>query len=459
MHTLCAFANGFTKKSFLTPLGKAAFLCDNIPMRAFISQSASSFAFLRPGYQKANALDPLGNTTLLDYQINVLRNNGVTEIYLAYPAGNKIIPEKYKNEGDIYLISVPKSLGNAGALCYVPKDEDILFVPGDLVFDVCLKRFFEFHKAHEGYLTCLSHPEPHPEQKDVLLLQNNINGFIILPKETSSARDFYYSNLIPTELSILSPDLLAIFDEEDPYPLNFREDVFDPTLANGCVVSYYSAEYVQRISGKAEYLRIQEDVKAGIPERKNASRPQKAFFLDRDGTINVFGDFVVRPDMLTLIPGAAKAIAKINRAGYLAICVTNQPVVARGETTMQEMTNILANLEMMLGKEGAYLDAIYFCPHYPRKFPESNEEYTMPCTCRKPGIGLLEEAKKAFNIDYSESWFIGDTTRDVQTGLNARTHTALLLGGDPHYNKRYGDAAPEKTFQTLEEAIDDILGE
>ena len=427
-------------------------------MRAFISQSASSFAFLRPGYKKASASDPLGDSTLLDYQISVLRKNGASEIFVAYPKANKGIPEKYQNSGDIHWISVSDDLGTAGALAYLPKDEDVLFVPGDLVFDVDLKRFFAFHKAHEGYLTCLTHPEPHPEKKDVLILQNNIHGFIILPKETSSARDFYYSNLIPTELSILSPDLLAIFDEDDPYPLDFRTDVFDPTLANGCVASYYSAEYVKRITGKAEFAQIQADVLHQIPERKNFSVPKKAFFLDRDGTINVFGDFVVRPEMLTLIPGAAKAIAKINQAGYLAICITNQPVVARGETTMETMTNILANLEMQLGKEGAYLDAIYFCPHYPKKFPESNEKYTMECSCRKPGIGLLEEAKKAFCIDFSESWFIGDTTRDVQTGINAGTHTALLLGGDPHYNKRYGSAKPEKTYQTLEEAIDDILG-
>ena len=156
--------------------------------------------------------------------------------------------------------------------------------------------------------------------------------------------------------------------------------------------------------------------------------------------------------------GAAEAINKIHDAGYLAICVTNQPVVARGECTPQEMANILANLEMLLGKEGAYLDAIYYCPHYPKEFPGSDKRFTKECRCRKPGTGLVEEATKAFNIDLSSSWFIGDTCRDVKTGQNAGTHTALLLSGDPNPGKRYGEAVPEKTYQNLKEAIDDILG-
>lgn len=162
--------------------------------------------------------------------------------------------------------------------------------------------------------------------------------------------------------------------------------------------------------------------------------------------------------MLQLIPGAAKAIKRINDEGYLAVCVTNQPVVARGEASPEQMRDILWRLELLLGKEGAHLDAIYFCPHYPKAYEGSNPDYTKECRCRKPKIGMLLEAQKEFHVDLASSWFIGDTTRDVQTGLNAGTHTALLLGGDPNPGKRYGDAKPEKIYPTLSEAIDDILG-
>ena len=121
------------------------------------------------------------------------------------------------------------------------------------------------------------------------------------------------------------------------------------------------------------------------------------------------------------------------------------------------MRQILARLEVLLGKEGAYLDGIYFCPHFPRAVEGSNPTFTQVCDCRKPKIGMLLKAKSRYNIDFSSSWFIGDTMKDVQTGLNAGTHTALLLGGDPNPTRECQDAKPEKIYTTLEQAIDDIL--
>ena len=160
--------------------------------------------------------------------------------------------------------------------------------------------------------------------------------------------------------------------------------------------------------------------------------------------------------MLHLIPGAAKAVKKINDSGYLAICITNQPIVARGETTMGELQRIMATLEMELGKEGAYLDGVYFCPHFPVKKEHSIAEYTKECDCRKPKIGMLLNAKRDHRVDFSSSWFIGDTTQDVQTAKNAGTHSVLLLGGDPHPYAKYPDAKPDFIVNTLAEAVEKI---
>ncbi len=426
-------------------------------MNAFISLAAYDADPKIAGYGFAKSLDFLNGKTLIEHQVEALRSNGINRIYIAIPKGQEAILDAFGKNDDLHLITLSASLSTAGALAFVPKDEDLLFVPGNLVFDVNLPPFFQYHQKKGAYMTCFTHPEPHPESKDVLVARNDGQGFIILPKETTSARDFYYKNLIPTDLCILSPDILETLDEDDPCPMDIRKEILEPSLAIESLFAYQSSDYVKAIVDERSKNEIEKDLSRGIVQKRNTKRPQKAFFLDRDGTINVFGGFVTEPDMLVLIPGAAKAIRRINEEGHLAILATNQPVVARGETTIETMRQILARLEVLLGKEGAYLDGIYFCPHFPRAVEGSNPTFTQVCDCRKPKIGMLLKAKSRYNIDFSSSWFIGDTMKDVQTGLNAGTHTALLLGGDPNPTRECQDAKPEKIYTTLEQAIDDIL--
>jgi mannose-1-phosphate guanylyltransferase / phosphomannomutase len=117
----------------------------------------------------------------------------------------------------------------------------------------------------------------------------------------------------------------------------------------------------------------------------------------------------------------------INESGYLAIVITNQPVVARGEISLEGLKEIHKKLETLLGKEGAYLDAIYFCPHYPESgFLGEVKELKIECECRKPKIGLLLKAKERFNIDLTKSWFIGDSDLDIECGQNAENKTILI---------------------------------
>jgi len=164
------------------------------------------------------------------------------------------------------------------------------------------------------------------------------------------------------------------------------------------------------------------------------THPQKAVFLDRDGTINEYVGFLRRAEELRLIDGAAEAIRKINDSGYLAIVVTNQPVIARGETSFEQLDEIHRKLETLLGHEGAYVDDLFFCPHHPDAgYPGERPEYKIPCECRKPQPGMLLAAAKKYNIDLSKSWMVGDSGRDVQAGQNASCRTALI--GDGEYGQ------------------------
>ncbi|MGE0353323.1 MAG: D-glycero-alpha-D-manno-heptose-1,7-bisphosphate 7-phosphatase [Gemmatimonadales bacterium] len=154
-----------------------------------------------------------------------------------------------------------------------------------------------------------------------------------------------------------------------------------------------------------------------------------AVFLDRDGTIIEDTGYIRDPDLVRLLPGAARAIRRLNQAAVPAIVVTNQSGIARGLLTTEDYDAIVARLTALLAREDATLDAHYFCPHLP--------EVSGPCECRKPGTLLFRQAAERFSLDLQRCWWIGDRLRDlepaqvlggrgilVETGQGAR-HAAL----------------------------------
>jgi len=190
---------------------------------------------------------------------------------------------------------------------------------------------------------------------------------------------------------------------------------------------YDSPEYVKDMGTPERYYSVCEDYKTGRVSRKNLKNKQKAVFLDRDGTINKYVGFLRNIDEFELMDGVTDAIKMINASGYLAVVVTNQPVIARGEVSFEELEEIHNKMETLLGKEGAYLDAIYYCPHHPHKGYEGERpELKFDCDCRKPKPGMLLNAAQDFNIDLSQSWMIGDGENDIKAGQNAGCQTALI---------------------------------
>lgn len=178
---------------------------------------------------------------------------------------------------------------------------------------------------------------------------------------------------------------------------------------------------------------------------------RKAVFLDRDGTLNIEVATVAKPDDLTPIEGIGPAVRMINDAGLLAILVTNQAVIARGDCDTSMLRRIHAKLRNHLARDGAHLDAIYFCPHHP--------DYGPPCLCRKPKPGMLLAAAKDFNIDLRQSWVVGDSAKDVQLARNVGARSLLLrtgkAGADIGSDEMH--AEPDGTFDTLRDAVAYIL--
>ncbi|MBO4541530.1 MAG: HAD-IIIA family hydrolase [Bacilli bacterium] len=337
-------------------------------------------------------------------------------------------------------------MGTAGCFHTLAKKlkSDFVYIPEPRFFDVDFKRLLDFHKKKEAMITVVGGPS-----LEKLPLVDVFDQDIIVSDEPNPSEwPPFHNNIHDLGIYVVSSTFPESFEE--PETVDFEEGILQPTLALGAAFLYRTSEYVKPVS---QIERIEKDIDRDLPRKRNLSRPQKAIFLDRDGTINHFGAFVVKAEMLNLEQGSAEAIALIDDSEYLPICITNQPIVERGETTLEELERTHARMAVLLEKEGAYLQDLYFCPH--------NIDHTKPwnaaCECRKPKIGMLLQAKERYNVDLSESWFIGDTTQDVQTGINGGCHTALLLSGDPKPAKRFADAKPDITCFNLLEAIKKII--
>jgi len=182
-----------------------------------------------------------------------------------------------------------------------------------------------------------------------------------------------------------------------------------------------------------------------------------AIFLDRDGTLNFDYGWITSPSKIELLPGAGEAVRAINDAGLLAVLVTNQPVIARGECTIEELAAIHQKLEDLLAQSQARLDAIYYCPHHPEAgVAGERPEFKIRCHCRKPAPGLFEAAARDLPIDVSRSWMIGDSERDLGAAA-AFGIPAALVSSNQEYFKESILSKCELRANSVGEAVQIIL--
>ena len=385
---------------------------------------------------------------VLEHELECLRDQGFTDIILTvshlgniimdyFGDGSGVSPATGKPFGvhiEYYFEKEP--LGNAGALFKIKDklDSDFLLLNADAVFDVDFNRMVDFHKSHGGLVTLFTHPNSHPYDSGLILADERGRVEKWLAKE--DPRPMYYKNRVNAGLHVISPKVLEAVDGSHvgeknsngkTIKIDLDRQLLKPLAGTGKMFCYNSPEYVKDMGTPERFYAVVEDYKKGTIQAKNLKNKQKAVFLDRDGTINKYVGFLRNIDDFELIDGVAEAIKKIDTSGYLAIVVTNQPVIARGEVSFEELEEIHNKMETLLGKEGAYLDAIYFCPHHPHKGYEGERpELKFDCDCRKPKPGMLLKAAQDFNIDLAQSWMVGDGENDIKAGQNAGCQTALI---------------------------------
>ncbi len=180
-------------------------------------------------------------------------------------------------------------------------------------------------------------------------------------------------------------------------------------------------------------------------------------FLDRDGTINEEQP-VHRVSNLTLIPGAVEAVKLLNDNNYCVVIATNQPAVAKGFTTEEEVKSVNSELVKILVEKGARIDAVYYCPHHPEKgHSGENPEYKITCECRKPGLAMFRKAEKKFKLKIGkDSIVIGDQTCDVQAGKNLGCRTILVKTGFGGSDGKFA-VQPDYVCENLLEAVKAVL--
>lgn len=402
---------------------------------------------------------------VLEHEIRDLKKQGFTDIIITISHLGNIIMD-YFGDGSRFGVHIEyynenQPLGNAGALFKIKKKliDDFLLLNADAIFDVDFNRFVKYHKNCGGLVTLFTHPNSHPYDSGLIVADENGAVKQWLAKE--DVRPLYYKNRVNAGLHVINPKILDMFgiDEErigsvdekgNLIKVDLDRQLLKPLAGTGKMFCYDSPEYVKDMGTPERLYAVEKDFKEGTVHGKNLVNKQRAVFIDRDGTINKYVGFLTDIEDFELIDGVTDAIKKINSSGYLAIVVTNQPVVARGEVSFSELDQIHNKMETLLGKEGAYLDAIYYCPHHPHKGYEGEvEELKIDCECRKPKPGMLLKAAGDFNIDLTRSWMIGDGENDIKAGNAAGCRTILI--GDSNFGQ---DISAQNLYDAVNKCMD-----
>ena len=172
---------------------------------------------------------------------------------------------------------------------------------------------------------------------------------------------------------------------------------------------------------------------------------RRAAFLDRDGTLIVDADFLAHPDGVQLIPGATDAVRRLNDAGVTVVVVTNQSGIARGLLTEDDYARVEERVRLVFAESGARIDATYHCPHHPA--------ITGPCDCRKPSLGMYENARDDLALDTAASLYVGDRWRDVAPGIAFGGRAFLVTSSATPHDDLMRAERDAETAPTLGDAV------
>lgn len=403
----------------------------------------------------------LAGIPLLERQIRHLAQFGIDDIVVLVNYAADTIARFFEQRKDlgvhVTLVDDGEPRGTAGAVlaCLDRLADRFLVIYGDTLFNIDVARFVAHHRIAKADATLFLHPNDHPQDSD--LVETNDDGHIVAFHPYPHPSGAYHTNLVNAAFYAMEKGALLAWSDFRT-PSDFVRDLFPEMIKKNALLNgYRSFEYIKDLGTPARLAKVEQALRSGVLHRASLSVKQKAVFVDRDGTLNVKRGFIAAPEQLDLIPGVGEAIRKLNQHEFRVAVITNQPVVARGECTFEQLRHIHDKLETLLGYEGAFVDGLFLCPHHPDSgFAGEIKALKVDCDCRKPKTGLVDKAVEQLNIDRARSWYVGDTTRDIETAKRSGVGSILVRTGEAGRDRKY-PAIPDFVRPNLKAAVELIL--
>jgi D,D-heptose 1,7-bisphosphate phosphatase len=413
------------------------------------------------GREIPKPMAPVAGVPLIERLIRLLAAQGIREIVLLVHHRADVIRE-WCGDGGKYGLKIVhveegEPLGTGGALrdAVASLQEEFLVLYGDTLVDMDFGRLIAFHRESDADLTVFAHPNDHPHDSDLIERAPDGRVLLVHPYPHPAGED--HQNLVNAALYVMKRSLL----ESRALPsgsFDIAKDALPAWIGEGCRIFAYRGDgYIKDMGTPERLAAVEADIASGMSKRKSGRDPRPAVFLDRDGTVNVEKGHLSRAVDFELLPGVGGAIRRLNRAGVLAIVITNQPVVARGGATFEDIERIHRRMESLLATERAFLDGIFYCPHHPDcGFEGERLELKIDCRCRKPGTELIDRACSIFSIARRSSWFIGDRTGDIECARRAGLRSILVATGAAGADGKY-PVEPDRRVADLAAAVEVVL--
>lgn len=403
-------------------------------------------------------LAPLGRRPLLAHLLEDLAAGGVTEAILLAGSGGERVRQAAASLAPVGLRvhteieSSPQ--GTAGALwgAWPRLSSRFFLVLGDLYTALDWERFGAYALSHGGLGTLLVHRASHPEDSDLVVHDDSDRLIGWVGKTRHKSATLPATGLGNAGVAVFDRALLHRVPRDRPCDL-FGQVIPAMVDARAPLFAYRTSEYV-RDMGTPERLRgVEADIASGLARRR-----AELVLLDRDGVLTEERGGQELGDALRLLPGSAAAVRRLNEACIKVCLVTNQAVVARGGCSLQDLEAIHQRLLDDLAAEGARLDGLFYCPHHPETHhAEGDPKLRGPCACRKPSVGLVNQALDAMAIPAWRAVVVGDASVDQQLATNAGLASIGMSTGLGCLDARF-PAKPTWLFADLEAAASWLCG-
>lgn len=358
-------------------------------------------------------LAEINGISLLEYCFRSLSRSNLTKVTLllshqAEPIikASNVIAEKWGI--DISYHAQENLLGTAGAIIDAQEvlEDNFIVIYGDLYLDTCLEEITQLSSREDVDFAQIVHPSSHIFDSDIVVI--NKNNEIVEYCTKPHPSDLVVRNLCNAGIYFFKKSIFANFPRGKKIDLD--RELLPQVLKKGKRgIALRHTGTVKDAGTPERLLELEKTVK------RNVNPKIKAIFFDRDGTLIKEKAYLVNSKELELFEDTAQVLRKCNNLGILTLVVTNQPAIARGILSEENLDHIHNSLDTLLAQEGAWIDEYYYCPHHPDSgFENERTELKMVCECRKPETKLFRDALARWNIKVNESVMVGNTWRDKE---------------------------------------------